>query len=205
MTNIIISESQIHVLREFENNEVLHGEFETKVRNYMNELQKNPTKPNFDDFFRKNNISEVELQNKMLDLGLISKSDNITEPEDAEGKKHSVHTRKFRFFNKNFNDNIDKLYDTFFKNGQRKAINEEGEGGAAFGGGALGGGNLMAGSSDESGGVTYAFGGKNNVQRRPSYNSQRKKTGDVTKQDSNIDMSDAMDRTPGKIAMNRKK
>ena len=100
---------------------------------------------------------------------------------------------------------IDKLYDTFFKNGQRKAINEEGEGGAAFGGGALGGGNLMAGSSDESGGVTYAFGGKNNVQRRPSYNSQRKKTGDVTKQDSNIDMSDAMDRTPGKIAMNRKK
>ena len=199
MANIIISESQIHVLREFENNEVLHGEFETKVRNYMNELQKNPTKPNFDDFFKKNNISEVELQNKMLDLGLISKSDNITEPEDAEGKKHSVHTRKFRFFNKNFNDNIDKLYDTFFKNGQRKAINEEGEGGA------LGGGNLMAGSSDESGGVTYAFGGKNNVQRRPSYNSQRKKTGDVTKQDSNIDMSDAMDRTPGKIAMNRKK
>ena len=180
MANIIISESQIHVLREFENNEVLHGEFETKVRNYMNELQKNPTKPNFDDFFKKNNISEVELQNKMLDLGLISKSDNITEPEDAEGKKHSVHTRKFRFFNKNFNDNIDKLYDTFFKNGQRKAINEEGEGGAAFG-------------------------GKNNVQRRPSYNSQRKKTGDVTKQDSNIDMSDAMDRTPGKIAMNRKK
>ena len=175
MANIIISESQIHVLREFENNEVLHGEFETKVRNYMNELQKNPTKPNFDDFFKKNNISEVELQNKMLDLGLISKSDNITEPEDAEGKKHSVHTRKFRFFNKNFNDNIDKLYDTFFKNGQRKAINEEGEGGAAFGGGALGGGNLMAGSSDESGGVTYAFGGKNNVQRRPSYNSQRKK------------------------------
>ena len=205
MANIIISESQIHVLREFENNEVLHGEFETKVRNYMNELQKNPTKPNFDDFFKKNNISEVELQNKMLDLGLISKSDNITEPEDAEGKKHSVHTRKFRFFNKNFNDNIDKLYDTFFKNGQRKAINEEDGGGAAFGGGALCGGNLMAGSSDESGGVTYAFGGKNNVQRRPSYNSQRKKTGDVTKQDSNIDMSDAMDRTPGKIAMNRKK
>ena len=109
MTNTIISESQVHVLREFENNEVLHGEFETKVRNYMNELQKNPTKPKFDDFFKKNNISEVELQNKMLDLGLISKTDNITEPEDAEGKKHSVHTRKYRFFNKNFNDNIDKL------------------------------------------------------------------------------------------------
>ena len=67
MANIIISESQIHVLKEFENNEVLHGEFETKVRNYMNELQKNPTKPNFDDFFKKNNISEVELQNKMLE------------------------------------------------------------------------------------------------------------------------------------------
>ena len=61
MANIIISESQIHVLREFENNEVLHGEFETKVRNYMNELQKNPTKPNFDDFFKKNTENSYRL------------------------------------------------------------------------------------------------------------------------------------------------
>lgn len=141
----------------------------------------------------------------MLDLGLISKSENITEPEDATGKKRSMHTKSFKFYNRNFNDNIDKLYDTFFSNkGQRKSINEE-DGAGAFGGGALGGCNVNVGTSDSSAGVAYAFGGKGSIQRRAGYNSQRKKSGDITKQDSNVDMSDAMDRTPGKIAMNRKK
>ena len=46
--------------------------------------------------------------------------------------------------------------------------------------------------------------GKKDVISRPSYNSQRNKTGDITKQDSNVDMSPTMDRTPG-FSMQRKK
>lgn len=76
---------------------------------------------------------------------------------------------------------------------------------SAAGGGALGGCNIMNGTSDESGGIAYPFGG---VQRRGGYNSQRSKknSGDVTKQESNVDMSPAMkrDKVHG-ISMNRQK
>jgi pyocin large subunit-like protein len=54
----------------------------------------------------------------MLDLGLITKKENITEPEDANGKKHSVHTKQYIFNNRNFNDNMHKLYDYFIRNSQ---------------------------------------------------------------------------------------
>jgi len=84
---------------------------------------------------------------------------------------------------------------------------------SAAGGGALGGCNIMNGTSDETGGVAYPFGGGGNkkkvggnpfnqspIIRRPS------PVGEPTnKKDKGIDMSDATDRTGGKnhsIAMN---
>lgn len=200
MAHIIISESQLHIIREFANNEVLHDEFETNIRNYMDELSKNPLNPKFDNFFTKHNIKQNDLQNKMLDLGLISKKENITEPEDANGKKRSMHSKRYTFYNRNFNQNIDKLYDTFFTNkGQRKSINEE------DGGGALGGCTLNVGTTDASGGITYPLGGKSHLQRKAGYNDKKAKKGDITAQAPNVDMTPAFDRTPGKIAMNRKK
>ena len=68
-----------------------------------------------------------------------------------------------------------------------------------MGGGALGAGNVNIGNSDVAGGITTAFGP---VQRRKLGTGR---DGDVTKQDSNVDMTPAMDRTPGKMMMNRKK
>ena len=84
---------------------------------------------------------------------------------------------------------------------------------SAAGGGALGGCNIMNGTSNETGGVAYPFGGGGNkkkvggnpfnqspIIRRPS------PVGEPTnKKDKGIDMSDATDRTGGKnhsIAMN---
>lgn len=215
---IIINESQLHVIREYENNEVLHDDFKDNLMLYLKELHDNPNHPNVGDFFKKHNISEVELQNKMLNLGLISKKDNFDEPEGADGKKRSMHTRKFAINNKNFNNNIDKLYDSFFHNGVRRKINEEDAGGG-FAAGGFDGGGFAPGSTTTFGmtpqgnangnaimGTGFEKGnkGKKDVISRPSYNSQRKKTGDVTKQDSNVDMSPAMDRTPG-FSMRRKK
>lgn len=197
---IIINESQLHLIREFESNEVMHDDFKDAVLVYLKELHKNPTHPQLNNFFKENNISEVELQNKMMNLGLISKKEKIHEPKDASGKKRSMHSISYQFYNKNYDKNIDKLYDSFFKNGKRKSLNEEGEAGG-FAGGALGGCGLNVGTSDSSGGITYPFG---SVQRRGKYNSQRKKTGDVTKQDSNVDMTPALDRTPG-FSTKRKK
>lgn len=193
--NIIINESQLSVLKEFENKEVNFHNFQSNVKGYLKELIKNPLKPTYNKFFTENNINENELQDKLTDLGILKKKkEGFNEPEDSNGKKHSVHYKQFAVSNSNFDENMHKLYDMFFQSGERKSINEEGEGG--FGGGALGGCNVMAGSSDSTGGVTYPFG---QIQRRAGYNSQRKKkTNDITKQDSNVDMTPAISRKDGK-------
>jgi hypothetical protein len=97
-----------------------------------------------------------------------------------------------------------KLYDHFFKGGVR-SINETDCGGV---GGGAGGFNANepggATTTHSTGNYTYdvPFGG---VQRRKIGTSRKNKKDDITDQDSNIDMSDALDRTPGKIAVNRKK
>ena len=191
--NIIINESQLSVLREFENSEVLRHEFETKVRNYMKQLMENPCKPKFDQFFSENGIREDVLQNKMIDLDLIKRQDKIDEPEDANGEKHSMHTRKFIFSSQDFDDKIGKLYDTFFKNGVR-TMNEEDGGGCCAGGfaGPSAGGatNAMA-----SGQYDVPFAG---VMRRK--NGKKRSTAGKT---SNVDMTDALSRPVGGVAVNR--
>lgn len=189
-TNIIINESQLDIIKEYENNKVLHYEFEAKVRKYMEELMNNPCKPHYDDFFVKNEIPEELLQDKMLDLGLIKRADKITEPEDSKGKKHSVHTRKYIFSSKNFNDKIDKLYNTFFKKGER-VLNETDCG-------AIGGDAGFGGSED---GTTNAqgVGGQYTV---PFAGVQRRKIGVSGSTESNIDKQPPLDRPKGKIAVN---
>jgi hypothetical protein len=187
---IIIDESQLGVLREYENNKVLRYEFETKVRKYMEELKDNPCKPLYDSFFKKHDIPEDVLQNKMLDLGIIKKSDKINEPMDADGKKHSVHSRKFIFSSSGFDDKIDKLYGHFFKNGER--VLSECDCGGAIGGDCSAGGATNA--EGVGGQYTVPFGG---VQRR--------KIGVSGSTESNVDMSPALDRPKGKIAVNRVK
>jgi hypothetical protein len=84
---------------------------------------------------------------------------------------------------------------------------------SAAGGGALGGCNIMNGTSDETGGVAYPFGGggkKKNVGGNPFNQSpiirRPSPVGEPTnKKEKGIDMSDAIDRTGGdnhSIAMN---
>lgn len=130
---IYITENQLDLIKEFENKKVLHKDFEDNVRAYMEQLRTNPCKQEYCEFFSKNNIPEKDLQNKMINLGLIKKIDKIEEPKDADGKKQSMHVKKFIFSGADFDNKIDKLYDSFFKDGDRK-LNECDCGGAIGGG-----------------------------------------------------------------------
>lgn len=174
MPNIIITESQLHAIKEYEE-KTTHYEFENKVRNYLRELMVNPMSPKFDSYFENYGISEYDLQDKMLDLGLISKKETINEPMDAKGKKKSMHYKSFKIYNKNFNDNIDKLFDNFIKK-KKSSLNEEGEGMA---GGANSCCGLMVGSSDASGGISVPFGGPlkqgSNIDMKPALKRDKKK------------------------------
>lgn len=202
---IYITESQLDIIREFENTEILYDDFESKVRSYMEELRTNPCKPKYDEFFTKNDIPEKELLNKMIDIGLISKKDSITEPEDANNKKNSVHTRKYIFSGKDFDGKLGKLYNSFFKN-NRRIIGECDCGGAMGGGGAVGDITAPGGSTttDSAGNYQYdvpLFG----VQRRGigTTTTNSKKENKKKKKDNTLDLKPALERKPnGSISVN---
>lgn len=195
---IIINESQLDIIREYENNKVLRYDFETKVRKYMEELKNNPCKPKYDSFFTKHDIPENVLQNKMLDLGIIKRSDKISEPLDANEKKHAIHTRKYIFSSKQFDENIDKLYNNFFDNGER-ILKETDCCGAMGDGGGIGDTSSCGATNAEgvSGQYTVPFG---NIQRR-TIGVSGSTTASMDKQ-SNIDMKPTADRKKGGIAIN---
>lgn len=195
MKHIYITESQLDVIREFENKKVLNDDFEKKVRAYMEQLRTNPCHPKYDEFFKDHNIPEKELQNKMIDLGLIKMVDKIDEPKNANGEKQSMHSRKFIFSGANFDDNIEKLYDSFFNNGERK-LNE------CDCGGVMGGG-ACAGDTTAPGGATTTDSTGNYQYTVPVFGIQRRGIGvDRSKKKKKKDPS--LSRPKGKIAINRK-
>lgn len=202
---IIIKESQIPLLSETEGEKVMHYEFESKIRNYLRELHDNPCNPTYDKFFTDNKIPENILQNKMIDLGIISKQDKIIEPEDSDGKKRSMHTRKFIFSGKDFDNKIDKLYNTFFNKGER-LLKETDCGGVSGSAGGFTSNDVSDGATNTvgvgewgSGQHVVPFG---EIQRR-KINGQDDND-DITRQQSNIDMGPALDRESGKIAVGKK-
>ena len=191
MARIVITESQLMVLHKtLKEGKVLRGEFTNALKEFMKSLKDSPMNAQLPALFQENGIDKQTLIDKMVEYGIISRNEGFSE----EGKK-SLHSLAYKFHGEDFEGNADKLYNALF------SINEEGE----MGGGALGGCNLMVGSSDESGGVTYPFGG---IQRRAGYNAHKSKKdkGDVTKQDSNVDMTPALKRDKKNgISMNRLK
>ena len=191
MARIVITESQLMMLHKtLKEGKVLRGEFTNALKEFMKSLKDRPMNAQLPVLFQENGIDKQTLINKMVEYGMISRNEGFSE----EGKK-SLHSLAYKFHGEDFEGNADKLYNALF------SINEEGE----MGGGALGGCNLMVGSSDESGGVTYPFGG---IQRRAGYNAHKSKKdkGDVTKQDSNVDMTPALKRDKKNgISMNRTK
>lgn len=194
MANIVITESQLMMLHNrLDEDKVLRGEFTNSLKDFMKNLQNDPLHGELPSLFKDNGIGRNDLINKMIDCGMVSRNEGFD--EISESKKHSVHKLSYKFHGQDFENKKDKLYNSLFQ------INEEGE----MGGGALGGCNVMVGSSDESGGISYPFGG---IQRKAGYNAHKSKkdSGDVTKQESNVDMSPAMkrDKIHG-ISMNRKK
>lgn len=196
MANIIITESQLVRLKNrlSEGVEVLRGEFTNALTEFLKSLAVNPINPTVPTLFTNNNISKEKLITKLIERGIVTRNEGFDEVPNAEnGKKFSVHKISYKICGQDFDEKKDRLYDTLFR------MNEDGE----MGGGALGSCNVMAGTSDSSGGVTYPFGG---IQRRGGYNSHKseKDKGDVTKQESNVDMTPALKRDKKNgISMNR--
>lgn len=110
---VYITESQLMRLREIRD-EVTFYKFFTEVKNFLQDLLKNPMSADISDFLKEHGVSKQDLLDRMLERGLISKKENIDEPYDAGGNKKSMHTLQYKVPKSGFEDKMHRLYTYFF-------------------------------------------------------------------------------------------
>jgi len=121
---IYLDESKLILIKESEEEEVTFYKFFTEVKNFIKDLLDDPIGAKPSGFFKAHGISKSILLNKMLDRDIVSKKENIDEPNDADGNMKSMHHLQYRVPRKNFEQKIKRLYSYFFENGKGKKINE---------------------------------------------------------------------------------
>ena len=111
---IYLTERQVNLIRESKD-EVTFYEFFTEVKNYLKELLVNPIDAKPSPMFSKHGINKSKLLNKLLERGIVIRTETIDEPNDAEGKKFSMYHVKYSIPRKNFEQKIHRLYSYFFE------------------------------------------------------------------------------------------
>ena len=114
MATFYITEEQVNVLRE-SLEEVTFYDFFTEVKNYLKDILIDPSNAEPSKMFAKHGISKTQLLNKMLERGIVIRTETIDEPNDANGKKCSMYHVKFSVPRKNFEQKIHRLYSYFFE------------------------------------------------------------------------------------------
>ena len=114
MATIYLTERQVKVLQE-SNEEVTFYEFFTEVKNYLKELLLNPINAEPSPMFAKHGISKTKLLDKLIERGIVNKTETIDEPTDSKGKMFSMYHVKYSIPRKNFEQKIHRLYSYFFE------------------------------------------------------------------------------------------
>lgn len=120
---IYLKENSLLLLKESDD-KVTFYQFFTEVKNFIQDLLDDPMGAKPSGFFKNHGISRSVLLNKMMDRDIISKKENIDEPNDADGNMKSTHYLQYRVPRKNFEQKIKRLYSYFFENEKRKKIDE---------------------------------------------------------------------------------
>ena len=120
---IYLKEDKLILIKENEE-KVTFYKFFTEVKNFIKDLLEDPIGAKPSEFFKNHGISRSILLNKMMDRDIISKKENIDEPNDADGNMKSMHYIQYKVPKKNFEQKIKRLYSYFFENEKRKKINE---------------------------------------------------------------------------------
>ena len=76
---IYINENKLPLLKE-SNEEVTFYEFFTKTKNFIKDLLSDPINAKPDNMFKSHGISRSALLNKLLDRGIVTKKEDIKEP-----------------------------------------------------------------------------------------------------------------------------
>lgn len=173
MKKIYINEDKLRLIADSidkKDEEVTFEKFLTKIKEHLSNVLDNAMSMDVDGFFTDHGLSRELLMNKLLDRGILKKTENFKEEYDDSGKKRSMHYVKYSVPRPNFERNVNRLYQELFK----CKVNEcdcGGVAGAAAGGdfGVSAGANNAAGSDPSGMGsgqfITPLFG----VQRRKIY------------------------------------
>lgn len=114
MKTIYLTEEQVKLLRESEE-EVTFYEFFTGVKNYLKELLINPIEAEPSDLFSKHGISKNKLLTKLIERGIVNRTETIDEPNDGDGKMFSMYHVRYNIPRKDFEHKIHRLYSYFFE------------------------------------------------------------------------------------------
>ena len=123
---VYLDENKLFLLKESDE-EVTFYKFFTEVKNFIQDLLDDPIGAKPSSFFSTHGISRSELLNKLLDRDIVTKKENITEPNDADGKITSRHSLQYKVPRKNFEQKINRLYSYFFENEKGKINESAGE------------------------------------------------------------------------------
>jgi len=134
---IIITESQQELIRQSllrEAEEIFFNSFQNALRSFLGELLTHPTEPKYPEFFNKIGVERGELVKKMEDLGLVTRTEKLT--DNGEAAKMDI---KYTVPRQNFRTKALKLYDDLCGKNKLDECDAGAAGGDA-GGSAFGGG-----------------------------------------------------------------
>ena len=114
MVTIYVTEEQLALIRESKD-EVTFYEFFNIAKKYIQGLLDDPIGTEFPDVLKKHGISKSTFLNKMLEKGIVRKSEDISEPNDADGNMTSQHSVQYSVPRKDFEQKIHRLYSYFFE------------------------------------------------------------------------------------------
>ena len=100
--------------------EVTFFKFFTEVKNYLKDILRDPLNAKPSKFFTQHGISKSELQNRLLERGVIVRKEDIKEIEDDNGNLKSLHYVRYSIPRSDFEHKMHRLYSHFFENGKKK-------------------------------------------------------------------------------------
>lgn len=118
---VYINEDALITLKEEynENEEVTFFKFFVELKKFLKGILTDPLNCQPSPFFKKHRISRNLLLNKLFEKDIVSKNEDIREPDNAEGDATSMHYLQYKIKRKNFETKVHRLYSFFFESGKK--------------------------------------------------------------------------------------
>ncbi len=109
MKRIIISETQYRLFEEYQN-ELTFEKFRYEVLSFLKDLLEDPSNAKISEVLRSHNIDRSNLIQNMIDRGILTRNNKVTEMPSKNGKQKASMLVKYSVLRKNFDKKLHRLY-----------------------------------------------------------------------------------------------